>query len=265
MLSTINERREKILAFAYKHGRVWVKELSDVLNVSEATVRRDLQGIAAEGLLELNHGGACVVKHSDYSFISKSMRNVEAKRVIALLAAELVRDGDQIFLDSGTTCFAMTKFLRTKKSLSIIVNSVRTAQELQAPGLNVLMLGGQYRPERMDTIGPIAYETLNRLRGYLTFLGTDGLSRDFGFTSIDIESANLFGLAVQNGRESILLADSSKFDRPALYKITDIHSISTIITEKTPSEIWRRFFNENGIKIIHPDSFDAATKTTGAY
>ena len=256
----MNERREKILAFAYKRGHVSVKELSDALKVSEATIRRDLQGIATEGLLELNHGGASVVKHSDYSFISKSIRNVEAKRVIASLATELVQDGDQIFLDSGTTCFAMTKFLRTKKSLSVIVNSVRTAQELQAPGLNVLMLGGQYRPNRMDTIGPIAYETLNRLRGYLTFLGTDGLSRDFGFTSIDIESANLFGLAVRNGRESILLADSSKFDKPALYKITDIHSISTIITEKMPSESWRRFFNENEIKIICPQTSDTTVQ-----
>jgi DeoR/GlpR family transcriptional regulator of sugar metabolism len=252
MPNIIKERKDEILAFAYKQGHVSVKELSEALKVSEATIRRNLHDIAAEGLLELTHGGASVVKNSDYSFISKSMRNVEAKRTIALLAAELVQDGDQIFLDSGTTCFAMTKFLRTKKSLSVIVNSVRTAQELQAPGLNVLMLGGQYRPERMDTIGPIAHETLNQLRGYLTFVGTDGLSRDFGFTATDIESADLFGLAVKNGRESILLADSSKFDKPALYKITNIRSISTIITEKKPSPDWCRFSDENGIKIIYP-------------
>lgn len=260
MLSTINERREKILALAYKQGQVRVKELSNTLNVSEATIRRDLQGIAAEGLLDVNHGGACVVKHSDYSFISKSMRNVEAKKIIASLAAQLVQDGDQIFLDSGTTCFAMAKFLRTKKSLSVIVNSIRTAQELRAPGLNVLILGGQYRPERMDAIGPITYETLNHLRGYLAFLGTDGLSKDFGFTSIDIESANLFGLAAKNGRESILLADSSKFNKPALHKITDIRSISTIITEKKPSPEWCRFLSENGIKIIYPTTSDTETQ-----
>ncbi len=250
----MNERREKILAFAYKHGHVSVKELSETLGVSEATVRRDLHTIATEGLLELNHGGASVVKNSDYSFISKSMRNVEAKRVIAALAAELVGDGDQIFLDSGTTCFEMAKHLRSKKSLSIIVNSVRTAQELQAPGLNVLMLGGQYRPDRMDTVGPIAYETLNRLRGFVAFLGTDGICREFGFTAIDIESAHIFGLAVRNSRESILLADSSKFDSPALYKITDIHSVSTLITEKLPSENWQQFFESNGIKIICPET-----------
>ena len=181
------------------------------------------------------------------------MRNVEEKRVIAALATELINDGDQIFLDSGTTCFEMAKYLRTKKSLSIIVNSVRTAEELNAPGLNVLMLGGQYRPDRMDTIGPIAYQTLDRLRGFSTFLGTDGMSRDFGFTSIDIESANLFGLAVKNAKESILLADSSKFDNPALYKITDIHSISTVITEKKPSAEWCSFFDKNEIKLIYPE------------
>jgi hypothetical protein len=114
-------------------------------DVSEATVRRDLHGLAAEGLLQLNHGGASVVRGSDHSFLSKLTQNVEAKQTIAQLAAQLVCDGEQLFLDSGTTCFAMTAFLRAKRGLSVIVNSIRTAQEL-APGINVLMLGGQYRP-----------------------------------------------------------------------------------------------------------------------
>lgn len=253
MLSDVNERKEKIISTAYKNGFVSVKEMAEELGVSEATVRRDIQAIAAEGLLEITHGGATVIKNSDYSFISKSLRNVEAKKTIAELAAELVKDGNQIFLDSGTTCFEMTKHLRIRKSVSVIVNSVRTAEELNAPGLNVLMLGGQYRPDRMDCVGPIAYQTLDKLRGYTAFLGTDGMSRDFGFTSIDIESANIFGLAVKNCKQAILLADSSKFDKPALYKIMDIRSISIVITEKRPTDEWRKLFDKNKIKLMYPE------------
>ncbi|HBG77448.1 MAG TPA: hypothetical protein DDW84_01170 [Phycisphaerales bacterium] len=253
MLSTVKDRKEKIISAAIKNGFVSIIEMADKLGVCEATVRRDIQAIATDGVLEVAHGGAFLAKNSDYSFISKSLRNAEAKKTIAELAAEMVKDGDQIFLDSGTTCFEMTKYLRAKKSVSIILNSVRTAAELNSPGLNVLMLGGKYRPDRLDCIGPIAYQTLDRLRGYTAFLGTDGMSRDFGFTSVDVESASIFGLAVKNCKQAILLADSSKFDKPSLYKTTSIRSISTVITEKKPNADWCKFFDKNNIKLVYPE------------
>jgi len=252
MTSTIQQRRESIMSHVYRLGHVSVRQLADDLAVSEATVRRDLHGLATEGLLELTHGGASVVRNSDYSFISKSMRNVNAKQIIAKMACELVSDGQQLFLDSGTTCFAMTAYLRTKRGLSVIVNSIRTAQELQSPGVSVLLLGGQYRPDRMDTVGPIAFEVLERFRGYRAFLGADGLGRDFGLTSVDIDSASIFTQAARNARECILLADSSKFDHPSLYKITDFQPISTIITEIEPSQEWMSFFDDQHVNVLYP-------------
>ncbi len=254
MIPTIQQRREGILTLAYRHGHVSIRQLSEHLKVSEATVRRDLHNLAAEGLLELSRGGAAVARNSDYSFLSKSMRNIEAKRLIAQLAANLVQDGDQIFIGSGTTCFGMAAHLRGRKGLSVIVNSVRTALELQSPGIDVLLLGGQYRPERMDTVGPLASETIERLRGYRAFLGTDGISQDFGLTSIDIESAHLLRLAARNARECILLADSSKFDRPALYKIIDLQMLKIVITEKEPGPDWLDFFAHHQISVMYPKS-----------
>lgn len=253
MLTTIQQRRDEIMAQVYEKEHVSVKQLSEALGVSEATVRRDLHGMASEGLLELSHGGAALARNSDYSFLSKSIRNIESKRVIARLAADLVQDGDQIFLDSGTTCYNMAAYLRSKKGLTVIVNSVRTAQELQIPGINVLMLGGQYRPERMDTVGPMACEAIERLRGYRAFLGTDGLSREFGLTSIDIDSAHLFGLAARNARETILLADSSKLDRPALYKIMDFPAVSTVVTERPLAEEWNEYMVKHSIDVLYPE------------
>ncbi|MBM4103869.1 MAG: DeoR/GlpR transcriptional regulator [Planctomycetes bacterium] len=252
MTNSTKQRREVILTSAYRDGFVGVRQLADELSVSEATVRRDLHGLATEGLLQLNHGGASVIRGSDHSFLSKLTQNVEAKQTIARLAAQLVCDGEQLFLDSGTTCFAMTAFLRGKRGLSVIVNSIRTAQELHAPGLNVLILGGQYRPERMDTVGPMAGASMDRLRGYLAFVGTDGVGMDFGLTAIDIESAHIFGQAVGNARQSILLADSSKFDNPGLYKIADWAAISKVITDKRPAEAWCGFFAEREIELIYP-------------
>ena len=251
-MTTIQKRRDTILTNAYQSGHVSVRTIASELKVSEATIRRDLHGLASEGLLKLTHGGATVVKTSHYSFISKSRRNIEAKRVIAKLACELISDGEQLFLDSGTSCYEMTTYLRSKKSLSVILNSVRTGQELEAPGVNVLLLGGQYRPEMMDSVGPITYEVLERLRGYRAFLGTDGISQDFGLTAVDIDSAHIFTLAARNARECVLLADSTKFDQPSLYKIIDLSDVSTIVTEKKPTSDWMQYFNEQNVRVVYP-------------
>lgn len=251
---TIEQRRDDILAMAYQNGSVTVKGLAETLHVSEPTIRRDLHRISEEGLLQLTHGGAKITENADHSFLSKLTRNVDSKKLIADLASQNVQSGDQIFLDSGTTCFQMTSFLRAKRSLSIIVHSIRTAQELNGPGTKILIPGGEYRPEKMDTIGPMAIETLERLRGYKAFIGTDGISMDFGMTSVDIDSAHLQRVVIKNAKETFLLADSSKFDQPALYKIADFNSISAIVTDARPDNRWLEYFEKNKIKVIYPNT-----------
>ena len=251
------ERRQAILARLYRDGHVQVNQIARDLGVSVATVRRDLRELAGEGLLDLSHGGAWIKPNSDPSFMSKVMRNTEAKRAIGRLAASLVQDGDQIFLDSGTTCFHMAPFLRAKRQLCVIVNSIRIAQELFTPGLRVLLLGGQYRPDRMDAVGPMAALSLDQLRGYKAFFGTDGLGMDFGPTATDIESASIFGQAVRSARQAILLADHSKFDAPALYRIVEWKAVSKLITDTRPSDKWMAFFEQTGIEVLYPQSTDS--------
>jgi DeoR/GlpR family transcriptional regulator of sugar metabolism len=146
----------------------------------------------------------------------------------------------------------MATYLRSKRSLSVIVSSIRTAHELNAPGVSVLLLGGRYRPDRMDAVGPIAVEVLEQFRGYRAFLGADGLGMDFGLMSVDVDSANIFTQAARNAKECILLADSSKFDNPSLYKITDFKSIAAVITEKQPSPEWMQFFGEQNVNVLYP-------------
>lgn len=257
-------RRESILSQIYQQGHVEVGPLAKDLGVSEATVRRDLRTLADGGLLVLTHGGASVSRNSDYSFLSKVARNMEAKRTIGRMAADLVQDGEQIFLDSGTTCFQMAGFLRAKRGLSVIVNSIRTAQELFTPGLSVLLLGGQYRPDRMDAIGPMAAASLDQLRGYRAFLGSDGLGIDFGPTATDIDSASLFGQALKNAREAILLVDRTKFDAPALYKIAEWKAISRVITDARPSQDWMTFLQGAGIQVTYPDQVSPLSEEPGA-
>ncbi|MGE5609339.1 MAG: DeoR/GlpR family DNA-binding transcription regulator [Bacillota bacterium] len=252
MNASARERRERILAELFEKRHVTAKDLAVAMAVSEATVRRDLKALADSGQLELVYGGAALRRPADYSFHSKGTRNVEAKRAIGQLAAGLVGDNEQIFIDSGTTCFEMVPFLKRRRNLSVIVNSARLTLELDAPGVSVLMLGGQYRPDRMDAVGPLATATLDQLRGYLCFIGADGLGMDFGLAAADIESANLYRLAAHNARETVLLADHTKFFTLSLFKIVEWDLISRLVTDKEPSQEWCEFLNAKGIQVIHP-------------
>ena len=248
----MHERRERILAEVFDRGHVTVAELSSNLSVSAATVRRDLRALGEAGQLALVHGGAVCRRDAACSFRARQLRNAEAKRLIGRLAAGLVADDDQIFIDSGTSCFEMAPYLRDRRGLSVVVNSLALATELDAGGLNVILLGGQYRPERMDTIGPLATASLAKLRGYLAFVGADGLSMEFGLTASDIERADLYGLAVANARETVLLADHTKFTTTSLYKVADLATISRIVTDRRPAGEWCEFLQDKGIDLVHP-------------
>ncbi len=237
---------------------VTVRELAEALEVSEATVRRDLKALAGRHQLSLVHGGATLQRHADYSFQAKQQRNVDSKRTIATLAAKRIHDGDHVFLDSGTTCFEMAPLLRDRRGLSVLVNSARLALEFDSPGIGVIMLGGQYRPDRMDTIGPITTSTLDQLRGYLAFIGADGLSMEFGPSASDIESAHLYRQVVANAREAVLLADHSKFETAALFRIIEWDRIGCLITDQRPPRKWIEFAQRRGIELVFPPPRDTA-------
>ncbi len=265
------QRRDRILSSLVDKTHLTVRDLSAVLAVSEATIRRDLRSLADDGKLTLVHGGATLSPVSGFSFDAKHLRNLDAKKIVGALAAELVTDNDQVFLDSGTTCFEMAAHLRRRRNLSIILNSTRLAIELQGVtqthhgggamtggngtgNLSLIMLGGQYRPDRMDTIGPIATSTLEQLRGYQCFIGADGLAMDFGPSAADIDSAHLYRLAIQHARETIVVVDHSKFQSASLFKLVDWPRIQKLVTDQTPDEPWLTFFRGQNIEVIVPQT-----------
>lgn len=252
-MNSFGQRREKILAALFEKRHVTAKDLAVDLAASEATIRRDLRALAAAGEIELVYGGATLRRSPDYSFVSKGKRNIEAKQIIGRLAADLVGEDQQIYLDSGTTCYAMLPFLKARRRLSIICSSARLALELDAPGISVILLGGQYRPDRMDTVGMLATATLDQLRGYVCFVGADGLDRDFGPSAADLESADLNRRAVRNARQTVLLVDHTKFAAASLCKVVDWDLVSRIVTNRVPSPEWMDFLTARGIQVDYPE------------
>jgi DeoR family transcriptional regulator, aga operon transcriptional repressor len=250
MSSIARDRRSRILDALLERRQILSSDLAQTLAVSEATIRRDLKSLADEGHAELVHGGARMPRDADHAFVTKVRRHGEAKAVIGMLAASLVKDDDLILLDSGSTCAAMVPHLGQRRGLRVILNSPRLAMELKGPQL--ILLGGQLRPDRMDTVGPLAHTTLGELRGYAAYIGADGLDMEVGPSASDIDSAHLHRLAVTNARESVLLVDHSKFAAAALFRIIDWSRIGTLVTDQAPPADWAAFLAQRGIRVLHP-------------
>jgi DeoR/GlpR family transcriptional regulator of sugar metabolism len=256
--STI-DRRKRIMAQLLDKKQVSVKDLAGVLEVSDATVRRDLKILAEEQGLELNHGGAALPRDRDYSYEAKLLRSSEAKRVIGQLAAELIHDGAHIFLDSGTTCSEVVPHVKRLHNITILANSARLALDLDGSNVRMFLIGGEYRPDRMDTVGPMALTALNTLRGYVAFIGADGVSMEFGPSASDVESAHLNQQVIQNASSTVLLVDQSKLGNASLFQIVDWSKINTVVTDQRPSSEWIDFFQEREIEIIYPQSTNQAS------
>lgn len=250
---TAPNRRELILERLNARGHITIRDLASELAVSEATVRRDLRQLADESLLELVYGGATAVRLADQSLQARSNQNFEAKRIIGNLAGQLVNDGDMLFVDAGTTCYEMRHALLRKRRLSVILTSTRLAIDLGSnPDIEIIALGGHYRPERMDFVGPLTANAIDQLRGYTAFIGADGLSTEFGISANDIQTAFLYQHLLRHARETILLADHTKFASPSLFRICGLEAISRVVTDRPPSQEWQRTLANHGIDLICP-------------
>ena len=254
MSQATTERRKQIMSQLLEHKQVTVKDLATAMEVSDATVRRDLKALADEQGLKLIHGGAALPRERDFSYQARLLRSSGEKKVIGELASKLLRDGDHVFLDSGTTCSELVPFVKRMHDITILANSARLALELDASGVQLFLIGGEYRPDRMDTIGPMAVSTLNQVRGYTAFIGADGLSMDFGPSASDLASAHLHRQVIANALSTVLLADQSKFGGASLFQIVDWSKIATVITDKEPVQEWLDFFNERDIVVVYPGS-----------
>ena len=136
--------------------------------------------------------------------------------------------------------------------LSLCARVIASFKYTSLRSLQVILLGGEYRPDRMDNVGPLANTTLGELHGYHAFISADGLNREVGLMASDVESAYIFRLAVANAKETTLLADHTKFHANALCKIVGWDRVSRVVTDHKPDEEWTTFFEEQNIEVIHP-------------
>jgi DeoR family transcriptional regulator of aga operon len=247
------ERRAKILELLAEHGKVGVSELSRLFKTSEVTIRNDLKDLHRQGLLRRAHGGAVKVEtvSVDPSLQIKAELHADEKRRIGAAAAALVKDGDSIILDSGTTTQQIAKQIKGKKELTVITNGLNIALELLgSKGVQLILLGGMVRENSFSAVGHFAEEMLGQLSANKLFLAVDAFDLEFGLTTPNLEESKVNQAMVRVAREVILVADSSKFGKRSLSRIVPLGQINKIVTDDALPEDSRAELRARGIELI---------------
>ena len=250
------ERRNAILEKLQAERRVVVSELSILYDVSEETIRRDLEKLENEGYVIKSYGGAVLNENAnlDLPFNIRKNKNVVGKQKIADLVSQTIYDGDYIFLDASSTAVAIAKTIKGKKGLTIITNSLEIAIELlDVPDCKVISTGGEIVSTAFGLVGHVTDKTIRSYYVDKTIVSSKGLDIDKGFTDSDERHANNKRSMLESARVKILAVDSSKFDRVSFAKIGDLRDITMIVTDTKPEDKWLKKFAEFNVECIYPE------------
>ena len=233
------ERRREILELLQSEGRVLVGDLSKRFCTSLITIRKDLQVLHHTGQLERTHGGALPVKTGalyDRTLREKERLHRREKLRIAAAAAAMIRAGQVVILDSGTTTTAIAKACRHFKNLTIITNATNIAGELAGTSVEVILTGGTLRKNSFSLVGPLAEESLRRLSADLLFLAVDGFDVQYGLTTPNLLEARVNRAMAEAARRTIVVCDFSKFGRRSLSLILPTTAVHETITDRNISK-----------------------------
>jgi len=234
----ITQRHTKILELLSRHQRSEVSSLSDLLGVSQVTVRKDLDMLEERGLVHREHGFACLNPTND---IGKRLAfNYDIKKRIAQGAAALVEEGETVMIESGSCCALLAEELANEqKDVTIITNSVFIANFIRhASRTKIILLGGCYQPETQVVVGPMTRKCGEIFFSDKFFVGTDGFMPGFGFTGKDhLRSQTVMDLA-ENARDIFVLTDSEKFYHQGVLGLVRLESVTGVFTDdRIPTEI----------------------------
>lgn len=248
------ERRKKIMSLLSEKDMIYVPKLSDLFNVSEVTIRNDLEQLEKKGMLIRARGGAIKIetgRYSDAKQTEKSRSNYLEKSKIGKAAVNLIHDYETIIIDSGSTTYEVTKNIVDFKELTIITNALNIANELQTKtNVNAILLGGYLRHTSMSIVGPIAQNNIKLLSVDKAFIGVDGFDSRKGIYAPNIEEAYLKELMVDTAKEVIVVTDSSKFKKRSLAYVCPPSMINTVVTDKKIMVEDRKILEDHGIKVI---------------
>lgn len=249
------ERRKIILEKVHEEKKVIVSELSKEFDVSEETIRRDLEKLADEGHVIKSYGGAVIneIGSIDLPFNVRWKANAVGKQKIAELVSEEITDGEHVFLDASTTAVFIAKNIKSKSNLTIITNSIEILLELSdVRGWNIIDTGGTLKGDSMSLVGKKASDHIEKYNADKVFLSCKGIDMEKGVTEGNDETGNIKQSMITSSKKVYLTVDSSKFDKVAFSTICSLSKIDVIITDRKPDTKWLEIFRKYHIDCKYP-------------
>ncbi len=250
---TITDRHQYILQKLHENGRVDIQELSDEIQVSGVTIRKDLKMLEDRNLLFRTRGGGSVINPyaGEKPINEKEFINVDEKKRIAKAAIHLISQTDSITIGSGTTVFEFARAISTVKHLTVITPALKVAMELyNRSNIEVLLLGGLVHKSSASSAGAFAEKILEDISCEILFLGVDGIDLEFGLSIANLAEASLNHKMIQLAQKVVILADSTKFNRRGLGKIGTLDQVHYIVTDSKVHPDTVKNLEEKGIKVI---------------
>lgn len=236
----IDIRRNRILQQLRQTGRVNVAQLSDQLGTTQVTIRSDLAAMERDGLLLRVQGGAVLASKAADREISggtQEIAHAPEKQAIAYTAVEQIRNGDTLFLNSGTTALFLADALRTKKNINVVTNALAVANILGGvPTIRVTLLGGQINTHYGFTYGGDAQEQLSRYQADWAIISVEGVSLDAGITTRHAEEAVIDRLMIARSKQVMVAADHSKIDRIGFASVCQRSVATLLVTDSLADE-----------------------------
>jgi DeoR/GlpR family transcriptional regulator of sugar metabolism len=246
------KRWETLRELIRQSGAIRVDDLCRRLDVSPATVRRDLDQLESTGAIHRVHGGAVSIESrlDEPLFDDKASIAAHEKHAIASAALRFVEQGDTVYLDGGSTVLELARLLRDRMNITVVTNSLRAAHELAGHGPRLIVIGGELRRLSQTVVGPLTRHVLNELHLDKAFMGTMGLSLREGLTTTEPGEAFTKELVMERAREVILLADSSKAGKVSFAHAGELEKVHTLITDAKIDRQFARELGKKGIKVV---------------
>lgn len=247
------ERLDSIRSIISKERKVVVTDLSNKFDVTEETIRRDLDKLEEEGLVSRTYGGAVLNVEKLMEGIQYYKRltiNIEAKKKIAKIAINQIGNSLTIGLDSSTTAFEVASLLKDREDITIITNSVPILNELAQSKVNILSIGGMLNKNSLSLQGYVAKEALKNYNIDIALISCKGISLEQGVSDTDEMEADIKKEMLAHANSVILMADDSKFDRVAFARIANLDTFNLILTNKKPGIDWINKFSQLSIDIL---------------
>lgn len=258
----MNQRQQEILVLVHQQGFVSIETLSQTFNVTSQTIRRDINDLCDQQLLTRYHGGAGLsssVENVEYA--TRQVMNLDEKRSIAERVAEHIPNRASIFINLGTTTEEVAKALRNHSGLKIITNNLNVATILRnTPGFEIIIAGGVVRQRDGGITGEATIDFIHQFKVDYGIIGISSIDNDGTLLDFDYHEVRVTQAIIDNSRQVFLVADHSKFDRPAMVRLGNIEQTDAFFTDHKPPEHIVTLLEEKNV-ILHTAESSAEQET----